>query len=73
MSRPRERFGYIWAEIVPHEDREGVDCHVWADRASASLAVLQDFGCLSPDEPHEEAVDQETIDEITAWAEEHGY
>lgn len=70
-----KRFGHLIAEIEPNSDREGVNCYVrsGAGRAFASLAVLEDFGALSPDEAHEEAVDDQTISEIRMWAERYGY
>lgn len=67
------RFGHLTATIEPNEDREGVNCFVSAGRAASSLAVLEDFGALSPDEAHEEAVAQSDIDAIRSWADGFGY
>jgi hypothetical protein len=68
-----KRFGHLTATIEPNEDREGVNCWVYAGRASASLACLEDNGSLSPDEAHEVAVKQEVIDRIRSWADANGY
>jgi hypothetical protein len=59
--------------IEPNEDRPGFNCWVAKGRASSSLAVVEDFGAISPDEAGEVKVPQATIDRIRAFAEANGY
>jgi hypothetical protein len=62
-------------ELVPNDDRPGVNCFVTKDNACNSLAVLQDLGEF--DEPNALGnpirISQAALDEIERWALANGY
>jgi hypothetical protein len=72
--------GAIRAEIEPNEDREGVQCWLYAARKRtrygqpvSSLAVVEDHGRINPDEDGETPVPDAVIEAVRTWAERHGY
>ena len=73
MTIARKAFGRFGASIEPNEDREGVQCFVHYLNRTSSLAVVEDFGRVCPDEPGEHRIDDRTISEIRSWAESFGY
>jgi len=62
-------------ELVPNDDRPGVNCYITKDNACNSLALLQDMGEF--DELNALGkpirINQATLDEIEEWALKNGY
>ncbi len=71
-----KRFGPYLAELVPNDDREGVNCFISHGHYSASLACAEAEGYLTRDVgtgPQEEPIAESILDEISAWALARGY
>lgn len=66
-------FGAFKAELIPNDDREGVNCFISRGRYSASLSLVMDFGCLDPDDAASPMIDETVLDRIIRWAEANGY
>lgn len=62
-------------EIVPNEDREGVNCFITRDHACSSLAKAEDFGTIGePDERGGEVkISDKALAEIREFAERYEY
>jgi len=73
MTTAKQIIDGFTVTIEPNDDRDGVNCYVEKGRASASLAVVEDFGALSPGEPEEVEINNETQGRIKAFARRHGY
>jgi len=69
----QKKFGRFVAEILPNDDREGVNCFVTSGKACSSLAVIEDHGYIEPMDSAEIFVPESVIDQIRTWAESHGY
>jgi hypothetical protein len=62
-------------ELIPNDDRPGVNCFVSKGRVSNSLALLQDMGGFDDvdEDGNEVRISQTTLDEIEKWALANGY
>jgi len=68
-------FGAFTAELLPNDDREGVNCYV-EHRATGtcnSLALLLDTGGEFDESNHTVGIGPLTLDQIEAWALANGY
>jgi hypothetical protein len=60
-------------EIVPNDDREGVNAYITHGRFSASLECAADTGVLTDANDREEPIDENLVIVMTVWAEGHGF
>lgn len=75
MSKPlaSKKFGRFVAEIVPNDDREGVNCFVTCGKAGASLEMVADHGYIEPTDSTRIDVPDDLITEMLNWAVSKGY
>lgn len=67
-------FGRFRASIEPNADRPGVNCYIETGDYSASLECAADTGVLTNyDTEREVRINEARIEEITAWARQHGF